>query len=171
MKSCAMAVLTFLVLTAMCSVAAAQAAVEYGLGAGAAATTAAPARNLGNQLGGVWNSLDKAAKSGDSEILAPSAKSSTASRRSTASAPAKKKAASQAAPPAPPAYEDARHIEAGIAYDELVRRFGQPSMAFTTETGARTLSYAAHEGTVHVEVENDKVVKVAGPPQSAAAAQ
>jgi hypothetical protein len=36
-------------------------------------------------------------------------------------------------------YEDPRHIEAGIGYEELVRRFGSPSMEVTTRPGGRTL--------------------------------
>ena len=47
------------------------------------------------------------------------------------------------------------------AYEELVRRFGPPSMEVTTRPGRRTLSYAAREGTVAVDVENDKVVSAA----------
>jgi hypothetical protein len=160
----------FFLAAAVCPTAFGQAAVEYGLGAGTAAISTAPARNLGKQIGGVWDNLDKAAKSGDSQAstsIAPS----TARKRSTTTAPAARKTASNAASPAAVKYEDARHIEAGIAYDELVRRFGPPSMAITTETGARTLSYAAREGYVSVEVENDKVVTVAGgAPQSAAVA-
>lgn len=166
MKSPALIVLAFLLLAAVCPTAFAQAAVEYGLGVGRAATSTAPVRNLGKQIGGVWDSLDKAAKSGDSQ--APShVKSSTALKRSTTASRAGRKTASNATSPAALPYEDARHIEAGIAYDELVRRFGRPSMEITTGPGARTLSYAAREGTVSVEVENDKVVTVAGgAPQS-----
>jgi hypothetical protein len=58
-------------------------------------------------------------------------------------------------------YEDPRHIEAGIGYEELVRRFGPPSMEVTTRPGGRTLSYATRVGTVAVDVESEKVVSVA----------
>jgi hypothetical protein len=154
-------VLALFLSAAVCPTAFAQAAVEYGLGAGRAATMTAPIRNLGKQIGGVWDSLDKAAKSGDNQVT-PSVQSSTASKRSSTTASARRKTPSNAASPSALTYEDARHIESGIAYDELVRRFGPPSMAITTGPGARTLSYAAREGTVSVDVENDKVVTVAG---------
>lgn len=169
MKFPTLIVPALLLLAAICPAAFAQAAVEYGLGAGRAATTTAPARNLGKQIGGVWDSLDKAAKSGDSQAPSP-VKSSTASKRSTTASRAGRKTASNAASQALH-YEDARQIEAGITHAELVRRFGPPSMEITTRPGARTLSYAAREGTVSVEVENNKVVTVAvGAPHSAAVA-
>ena len=46
----------FLLLAGICRTAAGQAIAEYGLGAGRASTTTAPARNLGKQLGGVLDS-------------------------------------------------------------------------------------------------------------------
>jgi hypothetical protein len=153
---------SFLLLAAVCRIAAGQAVVEYGLGAGRAATTTAPAGNLGKQLGGVFDSLNKAVKAGEDQS-APAGNSSAASKRSATAAPVGKKTASTAVAPAAPVYEDPRHIQAGVGYEEMVRRFGPPSMEITTGPGARTLSYAAREGTVAVEVENDKVVTVATP--------
>jgi hypothetical protein len=58
-------------------------------------------------------------------------------------------------------YEDPRHIEAGIGYEELIHRFGPPSMEVTTRPGRRTLSYAAREGAVTVDLEDEKVVSTA----------
>jgi hypothetical protein len=58
-------------------------------------------------------------------------------------------------------YEDPRHIETGIGYEELVRRFGPPSMEVTTRPDRRTLSYAAREGAVTVDLEDEKVVSTA----------
>jgi hypothetical protein len=150
----------FLLLAGICRTAAGQAIAEYGLGAGRASTTTAPARNLGKQLGGVLDSLNKVAPAGEGQA-APAVKSSTGSKRSTTSAPAKIKPASKAASTAVPMYEDPRHIEAGIGYEELVRRFGSPSMEVTTRPGGRTLSYATRKGTVAVDVEGEKVVSVA----------
>ena len=162
MKPLTPIVLAFPLLAALCPIAAAQAVVEYGLGAGRAATTTAPARSLGKQIGGVFDSLNKAVKAGEDQA-APAGNSSAASKRSTAAVPAGKKTASTAVPPAAPTYEDPRHIQAGAGYEEMVRRFGPPSMEITTGPGGRTVSYAAREGTVAVEVENDKVVTVTTP--------
>ena len=160
MKHLAPIVLAFPLLAAVCPMAVAQAVVEYGLGAGRAATTTAPARSLGKQIGGVFDSLNKAVKAGEDQP-APAGNSSAPSKRSTTAAPAGKRTASTGASTAAPAYEGPRHIQAGVVYEELVRRFGPPSMEITTRPGGRTLSYGAREGTVAVEVENDKVVTAA----------
>ncbi len=169
MKFSALIVSVFLLLAAFCPTAPAQAAVEYGLGASRAATMTAPIGNLGKQISGVWDGLNKTVKTDESQPTS-SVKPATASKRSTTTAPAGRKAVSDVESMAAPKYEDARHIEAGIAYDEMVRRFGRPSMEITTGPGGRTLSYAAHEGTVNVEVENDKVVTVTGGVAQSAAA-
>jgi hypothetical protein len=159
-KSLALTVMAVLLLTAVCPIAAAQGVVEYGLGAGRAATTAAPARDLGKQIGGMLDSLNKAANSGEGQA-APKAQSSSGARRRTTAASARTKTASHAPTGPAPVYEDPRHIEAGIGYEELVRRFGPPSMEVTTRPGRRTLSYAARENAVAVNLENEKVVSTA----------
>ena len=80
----------------------------------------------------------------------------------------------QPAPAAPsqPAhvYEDPRLIQAGIEYDEMVRRFGPPSMVVTTAPGVTTLWYSSHDATSQVEVKDCKVTSApagasAGMPQ------
>jgi hypothetical protein len=169
MKFPALVVSVFLLSAALCPTAPAQAAVEYGLGASRAATMTAPIGGLGKQIGGVWDGLNKTVKADESQT-ATSVKPATASKRSTTAVPTGRKTASDAESTAAAKYEDARHIEAGIAYDEMVRRFGRPSMEITTGPGGKTLLYAAHEGSVSVEVENDKVVKVTGGIAQSAAA-
>ena len=169
MKFPALIVSVFHLLAAFCPTAPAQAAVEYGLGANRAATMSAPISGLGKQISGVWDGLNKTVKADESQPTS-SVKPATASKRSTTTAPAGHKVASDVESMAASKYEDARHVETGIAYDEMVRRFGRPSMEITTGPGARTLSYAGHEGTVSVEVENDKVVKVTGGVAQTAAA-
>ena len=160
MKSLALIVLAFLLLPAVCPTAVAQAVVEYGVGAARAATTTAPARDLGKQIGGVLDSLNRVAKAGEGQA-APKAQSSTGPVRSATAAPSRTKTASPSLPAPATVFEDPRHIEAGIGYEELVRRFGPPSMEVTTRPGRRTLSYAAREGAVAVDVENEKVVSAA----------
>jgi hypothetical protein len=156
----ASALAVLLLSAGICRMAAGQAIAEYSLGAGRAATTTAPAHNPGKQIGGVLDTLNKTVKAGEGQA-APEAKSSTVSKRPATTAPVKTKIASNKASPAAIVYEDPRHIQAGIDYEELVRRFGPPSMAVTTRPGRQMLTYAAREGAVAVEMENDRAVTVA----------
>jgi hypothetical protein len=59
-------------------------------------------------------------------------------------------------------WEDPSGIETGLSYDELLRRFGRPSLAITSETG-RTLTYSGKGGAYHVELEDEKVASVRKP--------
>lgn len=135
----------------MAALAHGQAAVEAGLGASRAATSTAPARGIGKSMSGLAGSLDKALKpaqkeSSDEVVSAPSPAPVVAAK----AAPAKQK------------FEDAGGIEPGLAYDELVRRFGPASMAVTV--GAeRSLSYAGKEGMFQVTVQDGKVKAVEKP--------
>lgn len=131
---------------------AAQAVVEGALGAGRAATTTAPVQGVGKSMSGLAGALDKALKQ------APASNSSAPSTAAVR-VPAEKLAA-----PAPDKQkrEDAAAIEAGIGYDDLLRRFGQPSMSLTDEDG-RTLTYAGKDGTYTVGVVDGKVKSVEKP--------
>ena len=73
----------------------------------------------------------------------------------------KKKAAAAAAQGLPAhAYDDPRHIPVGIVYNDMVRRFGPPSMRVTDGPDRSSLSYATRKSRVQVEVRNGKVVSV-----------
>jgi hypothetical protein len=129
-----------------------QAAVEAGLGAARAVTSTAPAAGLGKSIGGAFGSLDKALKSGQS-----------------ADQPATEvivvRSSSTAAAPKDPAktYEDIRKAEAGMEYDELVRRFGPAAIVMAGEGGIRKLSYPGKDGSTQVEVKDGKVLAVNAP--------
>ena len=134
--------LIFLLLPAL---AAAQAVVEYGLGAGRAATTAAPAKSLGKSMSGIAGSLDKALNSGQPAAEAP--------KVNVVKTEAK-------AAPAPLRFrEDANGIEPGIGYDELLRRFGPPAMSITID-GEKSLTYQGINATYHVTVKGGKVTTI-----------
>ena len=182
MKNRNILALPFLALIVFCPAAAPQAATEYGLGAGNAATAATPARNLAKGIGGVFESLNKAvdrnAEATASEPPAatdpaqgPSARAASRSRQSRRQV-ASKAGAADATPAAraqpatvapPPAFEDPRQIQAGLAYDEMLRRFGPPSMSITSESGRRTVWYSNGDHKYQVEVENGKVIAPAPP--------
>jgi hypothetical protein len=139
---------------AMAATAAGQATVEAGLGAARAATSTAPAAGLGKAISGLAGSFNGALKGGQPDADArPAVK--------TLAAPAKT-AGSDGAPAGAAKWEDPSGIEAGLSYDELVRRFGPPNLAITGDTG-RTLTYAGKSGTFHVEVEEEKVTSVRKP--------
>src|SRR5262249_41925088 len=85
--------------------ASAQAAVEAGLGASRAAISSAPARGIGKSIAGLAGKVEKAADSRAEVIVVKTTADSK---------------------PAEPVvkHEDPAGIEAGLAYDEMVRRFG-----------------------------------------------
>ncbi len=145
-----------------------QAVTEYGLGAGRGAITTAPTRSLGKGIGGIVDSLNKTIDSNHQAVAAEPATPQPSTRKPQAAGPKqstkpadpKPDTAETAAPTPPPApvYEDPKQIQAGIAYDEMLRRFGPPSMSVTSETGSRTLWYSAGDTTYQFEMEDGKVV-------------
>jgi hypothetical protein len=54
-------------------------------------------------------------------------------------------------------YEDPGKIEAGLAYTDLIRRFGRPSLEITGEDGVRTLTYLGKNSNAELVVRDGKV--------------
>jgi hypothetical protein len=134
--------------------ASAQAVVEAAMGAGRATTMAAPAKSMGKSMSGIAGSLDKALNGGEA-AKAP---------ETSPAKPAAAKAAATATP-APAAIiirEDADGIEEGLAYDELIQRFGKPTMAITT-AGEQSLTYKGIAGMYTVTVRDGKVAAILPP--------
>jgi hypothetical protein len=134
-----------------------QATVEAGLGAARAVTTTAPASGIGKSLSGLAGSLEKALKGGqEGSSEQPAAVVSARPATKTGSASPK-------TPPVPVAnWEDPSGIEPGLAYNELVRRFGPSSMAITA--GAeRSLTYRGKDGVFQVKVQDGVVTSVEKP--------
>jgi hypothetical protein len=126
-----------------------QAVVESALGAGRAATTSAPAQKIGKSAAGIAESLSRALQA------APATPAATATLTVVSSA----KAEAAPAPAAAKKYEDPALIRTGVSYEELLRRFGPPSMQVTTGAATKSLSY----GGVQVEMEDGKVTAVDKP--------
>ncbi len=122
-----------------------QAAVEAGLGAARAATTTAPAQNLAKGIAGAFGSLEKAAG-------AQPASSTTTTETVLVRSPEVTTLAG--------AIDVISHAEVGMAYDELVRRFGPPSLELAGAEGGRKLTYAGKEGSTQIEVKEDKVASI-----------
>jgi hypothetical protein len=121
----------------------AQATVEAGLGAGAAATGTAPASGIGKSIAGMMKTMDKTLKSADKTasetIVIP--------KDTPAPAPAK-------------TYEPIAKAEVGLAYADLIERFGKPAMEITGEDGVKKLTY----GATRIQVKDGKVATIIAPP-------
>jgi hypothetical protein len=160
MKYVRVALLAMLLFVVFCPVAAAQAAVEYGLGAATAATAAAPARNAAQGIAGALDSLKKAVEGGLTTspaasvlqpLLQPAAPKSVSIQPASA-------ADTHPATAAVPVFEDPSHIQAGLEYDELLRRFGPPAISTTSESGKTTLWYSKSARSYPIELKGRKVV-------------
>lgn len=66
-----------------------------------------------------------------------------------------------AAAHAPHRYENPKLIQAGIGYNEMIRRFGKPSLKITRGAGRSTLTYSERNRHFQVEVEDGQVIAVA----------
>jgi hypothetical protein len=140
-------------------IAAGQSSVEYGLGASRAPTTTAPARGLGKQVGGLVDSLNHTVKS--QSAGAPETKSPEGPPKPVRAIKSESKTTSYPAS-STVVYENPQQIPVGVGYEELVRRFGPPSMSISTGAGRTTLSYLGHDGAVEVELDGGRVITVAG---------
>ena len=156
---------------------AAQATVEYALGAGRAATTAAPAQKAGKAVGGVFGSLSNilpntmrpkpaprrvvpATKPVARTVMAsPSQRGQTAGK-SLIVTPKPQSVSDAREPKADPSLEDPSGIREAMEYGEVLHRFGPPSLKLTTGPGEETLSYARKDLTVNVMVRDGTVTGV-----------
>lgn len=144
----------------MAATAAAQSAVEYGLNAGRAATTTAPAQGIGKAMSGIAGSLDKTVKASQQASDSSSAPTAESKHPGRKAATAARVRPAVSTPPAPaPNWEDPAAISAGLTYEDLMRRFGPPSLQITSATG-NSLSYSGKDGMVQVEVQGGKVTSV-----------
>jgi hypothetical protein len=134
-----------------------QAMVEAAMGAGRAATMAAPAKSMGKSVSGIAGSLDKALGSSD----AAKAHEKTSTTVVTNSAKAAEATAQSAATIT--IREDADGIEEGIAYEDLIERFGKPVMSITV-AGDQTLTYKGIAGLYRVTIHGGKVASIVPPP-------
>jgi len=108
-------------------------------------------------MSGLSVALDKALKAAQSG-------SDEQSQTATVAKPATGTTATAAikSPERSPNWEDAGKIEPGLAYEELVRRFGPPSMAVSNSTG-KSLTYRGKDGMYQVEVRDAFVTAIDQP--------
>jgi len=137
-----------------------QAMVEAAGAASAASGSAGALKALGDTIKGSLGSADSTLQSATTVVHTsdpvPAAKS-----QSKAGA---KSGAAVTPPPPKPVYEDPRQIQAGIAYEDLMRRFGPPAMRWTDEAGSTKLTYLTKAGPIQLEFAADgKVSSVEKP--------
>jgi hypothetical protein len=143
----------------------AQTMVEYGLGASRAATTTAPASGIGKSLSGLAGSLDKATKAAGAQNseTKPAATATATKAAAAAREPLTTPTTSvDNVPVPPPSWEDPSGIDSGLAYDELIRRFGPSSMAIT-DGAEKMLTYRGKEGIFQVRVQDGAVKSIEKP--------
>src|SRR5271169_4607657 len=140
-----------------CAAARAQAVTEYGSMVSKSATVGQRANNISKSIGGVWGNLDKTIKSqdrGGSGASPGASQSQTAQRRPVRSR-------RRNTPTAAASHEDPSRIQAGLGYDEVIRRFGPASFEVSTGPGTKTLAYPSKDGGIDVELLDGRVTKVA----------
>jgi len=124
-----------------------QTAVEAALGASRAAITTAPAKDVGKALSGFLGCMDT--------FLRPAQPQGSGDTSVVTVVPAAKMATPKADVRT---YEDPKLIQPGMAYDDLLRRFGPPAMELTTASGHKGLLYAGRDGLpTLVELQDGKV--------------
>jgi len=151
--------ISLLLPAAFCTAAAAQAVTEYGSMAGKSATVGKRANSISDHIGGVWGSLDKTITGSQEHSPSPSHTTQRASR------PAKRRARTAVA-----THEDPSRIVPGLAYEDLIRRFGPAAYEVTSGPRTRTVVYPGKSGDINVELLDNKVARVVPPqPQQVAA--
>jgi Flp pilus assembly pilin Flp len=142
-----------------------QAMVEYGLGVGRGSLAGAAAgKKMGNATSSVLNKAAGAVeKSATAAQAAPAAKPGQPAEKTQVAAASP---SAPQAPSAPPAV-DASAIQPGIERQELVAKFGKPSMKLTQNQGSDIVEKywykAAGRETVTVTLRNGKVAEVTPP--------
>ena len=150
-------VMGFVLAAAFCGAARAQAVTEYSSMASKSATVGNRANGITKEIGGVWANLDKTIKSQD-----PGSSQGTTPSRPVKRAPimSPRKSTPTVAAVAT-IHEDPSLIQPGLSYEEVIRRFGPPSFAVSTDTSTKTLTYPGKDGDIDVELLDGRVTKVA----------
>jgi hypothetical protein len=144
---------------ALCGAANAQAVTEYGSMASKTVTVGKRANSISNNIGGIWGSLDKTIKGSADHSGPQSAPPARTVQRTSGTA-------RRRSPAAVVTHEDPTHIQPGISYSELIRRFGPGSFEIATGPGTKTLSYPGKNGDINIDLLDEKVTKVTPPAPS-----
>jgi hypothetical protein len=156
-KSAPKIVMGFVLMAGFSAAARAQAVTEYGSMASKSATVAKRANNISNSIGGVWGSLDRTIKSQDRGSSEGTPAGRTAQRTPVRS----KRRSGPGTRSAAIIHEDPSHIQPGLGYEEVIRRFGPASFEVSTGPGTKTLAYPGKNGGIDVELLDGKVIHVA----------
>lgn len=135
----------------------AQATVEGAMGAAAAATGSAPARNVGKSMSGLADKLAGALKG------APGGSGTQADTRRQTARTTSTLGTTLPAPKPAAKLEDPAGIQAGMTDDEVLRRFGPPNLRVTEDSGISSLLYSQKTGNIRVRIQDGKVASVEKP--------
>jgi hypothetical protein len=126
------------------------------------ATGAAGAAGAGKSIGSAFEKLGKTLQGADGGTSSSQQVSAAPTRRSKTAAAGAVPNSGPAVEKAVPAivYEDPALIKVGMEFAEINKRFGPPAMKLTTGGGQETLSYAAKEHSLDVEMRDGKVVSI-----------
>jgi hypothetical protein len=147
----------FVLAAGFCAAGRAQAVTEYGSMASKSATVGQRANNISKSIGGVWGNLDKTIKSQDHGSSGSSPGTSPGPTAQRAPARSRRRNTRTGAT----IHEDPSHIQTGLGYEEVIRRFGPASFEVSTGPGTKTLAYPSKDGGVDVELLDGRVTKVA----------
>jgi len=148
----------------MAGTAAAQATLEYGLGAAHGSMSAAPATSVGGIFGGLEKLFNSAVKpnSEAGPAAKPAAPARKAAAKPTPAAAAIKVPRQEPALSPKPRWEDPAGIQTGMSYADVVRRFGPPALAITGDQG-RLLTYSGQSGPLQLQVQDEIVISIQRP--------
>jgi hypothetical protein len=156
-KSAPKVAMGFVLAAGFCAAARAQALTGYGSMASKSATVGKRANSISNEIGGVWGKLDRTVKSQDRG--GSSASQGTSQGRSAQRTPVRARRRNTRTAAA--IHEDPSRIQAGLGYEEVIRRFGPASFEVSTGPGTKTLAYPSKDGGIDVELLDGRVTKVA----------
>lgn len=136
----------------------AQGTVENAMGAARAATTTAPAGNIGKAMTGIAGALDGALKG--ARGVGTNSSSSTVQQTVR---PTTARGTDIQAPKPGSNFEDPLQIQTGMSYEDVLRRFGPPKLQITDGPDTTSLAYSSKDGGVKVEMQDGKVASVERP--------
>lgn len=152
--------------------AAGQAMVEYGHAAGTSGVAgAAGGKNIGKALGAVFDRTGRTLQTAGQSSATTAAKPAETAKPAAAAAHSSEPAAEQAKPAAALPAVDPAAITPGLTREELLTKFGKPSMQLTSSDGSDQVEKLYYRRTGHetvvVTLRNGKVASVSPPAETA----
>jgi hypothetical protein len=149
--------ISFCLVAAFSGAAKGQAVTEYGGMSRHSVTTTTRTIGPSKQINGIWSGLDKTLKGVPNDAGSPATQPGATVQRPPARARKTARARGVTA-----VYESPARVQPGMSYREVVRRFGPPAYQVATGPGTMALAYLRKDGNVDIELQDARVIKVAG---------